>query len=184
MALRGMPEVLFSSFACFSFLTARERRGSWEASWRLWARPGGSSCGKERSGGRRRRSWGGWVMETGAGGVVVCMCVCVKRGLHWKPENPSNYECYPLPGLAVKGAGITIGVLRKGAGEVGALSMRTGSIGLGCTCTNVWSQMFTEASQLMDRVLRQWGIIWNWSIHQLLYLFSILANFCCCKSAL
>ena len=64
-----------------------ERRGSWEASWRLWARPGGSSCGKERSGGRRRRRrrrrrreelgrerWGG-VDETGAEGVVVCMCM-------------------------------------------------------------------------------------------------------------
>lgn len=51
MALRGVPEVLFSSYACFSFFTAGRRRGSWDASSKLWARPGGSSCGKERSGG-------------------------------------------------------------------------------------------------------------------------------------
>lgn len=54
------------------------------------------------------------MYETGAGGVVVCMC---GEGAP-NSENTSHYECYPLPGLAVKGTGITHGVLKKGAGGV------------------------------------------------------------------
>lgn len=44
------------------------------------------------------------VDKTGAESVVVCMCML--RGGALRSENTSNYECYPLPGSAVKGTGI------------------------------------------------------------------------------
>lgn len=111
MALRGVPEVLFSSFACFSFLAAGERRGSWEASWRLWAKPRGSSCGKKRSGGggrRRRVSWGSvsW-------GELVCVCVCLhicrEEGSKIWEDQQLRMLLPAVPGLAVKVTRMTLG---------------------------------------------------------------------------
>lgn len=64
--------------------------------------------------------------ETGAGGVVACMCVRREGPLKSKAENTSHYEHYPLPGLAVEGTGITLGVLREGAGGEGTVWMGKG----------------------------------------------------------
>lgn len=55
------------------------------------------------------------------------MHVCVKGGgTKSKAENTSHYEHYPLPGLAVKGTRITLGVLKEGPGGVGTLWIGTG----------------------------------------------------------
>lgn len=93
MALRGMPEVLFSSIACFSFLAAGGKERELESLLKalgqarrqqLWQRE--RSGGRRRRGSRRRRRrrrvsrggerWG--VSETGRRGRGVCCCANVR----------------------------------------------------------------------------------------------------------
>lgn len=62
-------------------------------------------------------------MERGGGGALKS-----------KAEHTSHYE----PGLAVKGNGITLGVLREGARGVGMLCMGTGRNLGGCVCEHVF----------------------------------------------
>lgn len=86
MALRGVPEVLFSSFACFSFLAAggKERelgsllKALGEARrQQLWQREiwGKKKKTKEKKKSRVGEGTLGGEDETGAEGVVVCMCM-------------------------------------------------------------------------------------------------------------
>lgn len=64
-------------------------------------------------------------MKPAEGVVLLCECACDGRLGGWvgalKSDNTSHYECYPPPGLAVKGTGITLGVTTEGAGGVGVL---------------------------------------------------------------
>lgn len=89
MALRGVPEVLFSSFACFSFLAAggkeRElgsllkalgkarRQQLWQRE--IWGKKKKKKKTEEKKKSRVGEGTLGGVDETGAEGVVVCMCM-------------------------------------------------------------------------------------------------------------
>lgn len=111
----------------------------------LWQR---EIWGKKKKSELGRDCWG--VHETGVGGVAVCMCVCAWRegALKSKAENTSRYEHDPLPGLAVKGTGITLGVLKEGAGGVGMLWMGTGRTWAVHMWTYVWSKvLFADAEK-------------------------------------